>query len=321
MRIDAELTEDHRAMRHDVAAVPVDRDVLRVAGADAVTFLQGQLSADVAALAPGGSTWSLLLEPQGKVDAWVRVWRRDADGGGAEVLIDVDGGYGEEVAARLSRFLLRVDVEVAPLAWTALALRGPRSSSVDVSGTGAELVGAVDWSGVPGIDLLGPDVRPPGGVRVATPAALESLRVECGWPAMGRELDPTVIPAEAGQWLVDASVSFTKGCYTGQELVARIDSRGGNTPRRLRGVVVDVAGGGDRRLPPEGAAVVVDGEERGRLTSVAASPALGAVALAYVHRSVEPPASAVVRWDGGEASGRVVDLPLVPADAGGLGAG
>ena len=87
----------------------------------------------------------------------------------------------------------------------------------------------------------------PQGVREVGPEALNAVRVEAGWPAMGAELgpdlDPLVIPAEAGPWLVDASVSFTKGCYTGQELVARVDSRGSNTPRHLRGLVVstDVA--------------------------------------------------------------------------------
>ena len=122
---------------------------------------------------------------------------------------------------------------------------------------------------------------------------------------MGRELDEGTIPAEAG--VVDMSVSFTKGCYTGQELVARIDSRGGNVPRRLRGVVV---GEGPA---PVGAAVMADGKEAGRLTSVAYSPGLGAtVALAYIRRAVEPPAEVVVEWDGGSSPARVEALPLVP---------
>jgi len=124
-------------------------------------------------------------------------------------------------------------------------------------------------------------------------------------PAMGAELDERTIPAEAG--VVERSVSFTKGCYTGQELVARIDSRGGNVPRRLRGVVVAT-----NVIPPPGAAVAVDGNDVGALTSVGESLRRRApVALAYVRRAVEPPADAVVRWDGGSAPGRVEALPLV----------
>jgi folate-binding protein YgfZ len=122
---------------------------------------------------------------------------------------------------------------------------------------------------------------------------------------MGRELDDKTIPAETG--LVERAVSFTKGCYTGQELVARIDSRGGNVPRRLRGVVV----AGDA-LPPVGAAVSVEGKDVGSLTSVAWSAARSAaVALAFVGRAVTPPAEAVLAWDGGSAPARIESLPLV----------
>ena len=110
---------------------------------------------------------------------------------------------------------------------------------------------------------------------------------------MGAELTENTIPAEAGQWVIDQSVSFTKGCYTGQELVARIDSRGGNVPRHLRGVVIE----GD--VPPVGAAVVVDEAEVGTLTSVSRSPDAGSRSRwpTSPARSSRPPTS-VVRWDG-----------------------
>ena len=110
---------------------------------------------------------------------------------------------------------------------------------------------------------------------------------------MGAELTEATIPAEAGQWLIEASVSFTKGCYTGQELVARIDSRGGNVPRPLRGLLVD----GDPA--PVGASVSRDGKEVGHVTSSARSEALGAIALAPDQpRSVEVGASSVRRRGG-----------------------
>lgn len=298
-------------LRDVPAAVVGERDLVAVTGSDAVQFLQGQLSADVAAVEPGGSTWSLLLQPQGKVDAWVRVWR--PAGRPEEVLLDVDPGYGPAVAARLRRFLLRVDVELAEMAWSWVALRGRGVASLDVGDTKAELVAGVTWGTVEGLDLLGPSACPPAGVPLAEPAALEVLRIEAGWPAMGRELDADVIPAELGSWLVESSASFTKGCYTGQELVARIDSRGGNTPRRLRGLLI---GEGS---PPPGAEVVVDGQDRGRLTSVAARDGGGTMALALVHRSVEPPATATVRWAGGDATATVVELPIAGGGAGAPG--
>lgn len=277
------------------------RDVLAVRGADAVSYLQGQLSADVAALADGGWTWSLLLQPQGKVDAWLRVWRLSEE----HLVLDVDGGWGGAVTARLERFRLRVDVAVEPLDWSLVAVRGAGATEVDTSACGAELVARYQWAGVPAVDLLGPAPRVPAGVPELDAAAYDALRVAVGWPAMGAELDDTVIPAEAGRWFVDASVSFTKGCYVGQELVARVDSRGGNTPRHLRRVVVD----GDA-VPPVGADVVAEGQVRGTLSTVAAPDGGPPAALGLLHRSVEPGAEVELRWAGGRAPARVVELPL-----------
>jgi tRNA-modifying protein YgfZ len=125
-------------------------------------------------------------------------------------------------------------------------------------------------------------------------------------PRMGAELTGATIPAEAGRWVIDASVSFTKGCFTGQELVARIDSRGGHVPRHLRGLVVDAAD-----PPPVGASVVVEGAEVGTVTSAAPAPGAGrALALASVGRAVTPPAGAQVHHGGEALPATVVDLPM-----------
>jgi tRNA-modifying protein YgfZ len=158
-----------------------------------------------------------------------------------------------------------------------------------------------EWPGVEGFDLVGPDVEPPVGVPVATLDAYEALRIRSGVPAMGAELTDATIPAEVGQYILDASVSFTKGCFTGQELVARIDSRGGHVPRHLRGLVLPGAA-----PPAPGTAVTVDGSDVGTLTSSAPAPGGGAVALAFVKRAVEPPAEATV----GEVPATILDLPL-----------
>ena len=282
---------------------PEDRDVLRVAGPDAIAYLQGQVSQDIDALGVGSSARSFVLGPNGKVDAWVRVTRIAAD----EVVIDVDGGHGEPLAARLRRFLLRTKADIDALDWRALAIRGPGAAgAVPAELRNGALVAPAEWPGVEGIDLLGPAVEPPPGVPEVDASAYESLRIRSGVPRMGAELTGATIPAEAGRWVIDASVSFTKGCFTGQELVARIDSRGGHVPRQLRGLV---AGAGAQ--PPVGASVVVEGAELGRVTSAAPAPGAGrALALAYVGRAVTPPAPAEVRHDGEALPVTVVDLPM-----------
>lgn len=230
------------------------RDFVRVSGADAVSFVQGQVSQDVAALPVGASAWSFVLQPQGKVDALVRVSRTADD----ELVLDTDAGWGEHVVERLNRFKLRVKADIEPLAWRCLAVRG------------TDVEGAVPAFG-DGADLIGEDPPVPEGVRLGDRAEYEALRIENGWPAMGAEITERTIPAETG--IVDRTVSFTKGCFTGQELVARIDSRGGHVPRHLRTVPVEpTAAVGDP--------VIVEGRQVGTLTSVA-----GTIGLAYIHRS------------------------------------
>lgn len=265
-----------------VVAVEVRRDVLRVDGADATTFLQGQLSQDVAAVAEGASAWSWLLAPTGKVDALVRTTRLT----GGSWLVDTDAGAGEAVARRLARFRLRTRADIAPVeGWTAAGLRGPGAEGTArrlADGTGLVVAGA-SWPGLPGADLLGP-----GAAELLAPGSAEAaglgwedgelLRIRAGVPAMGAELDERTTPAETG--LVPVTVSFTKGCYTGQELVARIDSRGSHVPRRLVGLRAGAP------LAPGTALARPDGGEGGVVTSVAARPDGTWAALGYARRAV-----------------------------------
>jgi folate-binding protein YgfZ len=282
-------------LRTTEGAVPIERDVVLVKGPEALTFLQGQLSQDVEALGVGASAWSLLLQPTGKVDAWLRVTRTADD----ELALDVDPGYGDGVLARLQRFRLRTKAELTGARWTGWALRGPSVERRE--GVGAEVLALpAGWPDVAGVDLLGDGVDRPAGLDELPAAALEALRVEAGVPAMGAELTDATIPAEAGQWLIDASVSFTKGCYTGQELVARIDSRGRNVPRPLRGLLVD------GHPAPVGATVTADGKDVGTVTSSATTATRGAVALAPISRAVELGTEVTV--DGQRAT--VAELPL-----------
>ncbi|MFM7536715.1 MAG: YgfZ/GcvT domain-containing protein [Acidimicrobiales bacterium] len=264
------------------AWVSVERDVVEVRGPDAMSFLQGQCSQDLLRLGAGDSAWSFVLQPTGKLDHLVRVTRQADD----VVLLDVDAGSGPALVARLQRFKLRVRAElVRDDGWW--ASRPPATDAESAGPQGA--VRVVGWWGQ-GSWWLGP-------VAVAGAVPLDERdRIEAGWPAAGAELTPEVIPAECG--LVPLAVSFTKGCYTGQELVARIDSRGGNVPRRLC-----------RLVPLDGATIspgdhlLLDGAEVGWVTSAAspaelvgelvagpgagAIPTAGAVGLGYVGRAVE----------------------------------
>ena len=282
-------------LRTTEGAVRIERDVVHVAGPEAVSFLQGQLSQDVEALGVGASAWSLLLQPTGKVDAWLRATRT----GEEELVLDVDTGFGDAVLARLQRFRLRTKADLSPARWAGWALRGPSVERREVAPPEVLSLPA-SWPGVAGIDLLGPSVDGLPALDELDPGTLEVLRIECGVPAMGAELTESTIPAEAGRWVIEASVSFTKGCYTGQELVARIDSRGGNVPRPVRGLVVD----GEPVDP--GADVVAGDAVAGQVTSSATSPALGPIALAPLSRSVE--IGAAVTIDGRPAT--VAELPL-----------
>lgn len=260
----------------DAFAVRLERDVVRVSGPDAASYLQGQLSQDVQALPTDACAYTFVLQPQGKVDAWFRITRVAED----SFVCDVEAGYGPVIVTRLLRFKLRVKVDIELLSWQFVAVRGVASSDIDGAALGASISAPVTWAGTQGIDLLGPAVALPAGVAVGDLGAYEMWRVAAGMPAMGPELDESTIPAEAG--VVDISVSFTKGCYTGQELVARVDSRGSRTPRKLRRVVLAPG----LRAEPGAALSAEDGHEVGVLTSVG-----GPFALAYVRREVEPPAT------------------------------
>ena len=275
-------------------AVRLERDVIRVSGPDAASYLQGQLSQDVQALPTDACAYTFVLQPQGKVDAWFRITRLAED----SFVCDVDAGFGAVIVARLLRFKLRVKVDIETLPWQFVAVRGVPSTDIDGVALGASIAAPVTWGGTEGVDLLGPVVALPTGVPEGDAAAYHSWRIEAGMPAMGTELDDSTIPAEAG--VVEISVSFTKGCYTGQELVAHIDSRGNRTPRKLRRVLLAtpaLASPGDL-LSAE------DGHEVGVLTSVA-----GGLALAYVRRDVEPPASVTVTIAG---TGYPVTVDVLP---------
>ena len=271
-------------------AADTSLDVIEVVGPDAVGYLQGQLSQNVSGLAVGAWAPSLLLEPQGKMCAWMRVHRAADD----TVHLVVDAGFGTVVEQRLRRFWLRTKAELstrfdvptlAVRAWPD-GLAVPAAEDVTPGGADPILVAPAPWPTHPGFDLIGDGATLSDNVvRLEGDAgrqALERARVASGVPAMGTEIGPDTIPAAAR--VVEASVDFTKGCYTGQELVARIDSRGNVTPTRL------VLLTGDGEVPKRDAALSVDGTDRASVTTAVPAAGEGWTGLGYLHRTVDTPA-------------------------------
>ena len=313
-------------------AALVDRDArgaVLVDGPDTFKFLQSLLSQDLDPLADGQGTHALLLQPQGKLDTDLRLLRV-----GDTAWLDCEVGRAEGLVSSLRRFKIRIKAEVADRTgeWGCLTLRGPAvAASLEAAGAPplpgeahahvpwkpdgeARLVRA-DWpGGPPGADVVGP-VTELAEIRAAlvgagfVPAGLtayEAARVRAGVPRQGLDIDEKTIPQEA--FLELDAVSFTKGCFLGQELVCRIDSRG-HVNRVLRGL--EIGHGAIDTTPPAGAGIVVGDKEVGALTTVARSES-GVVALGYVRREVDVPADVVVRWDGGEAPAVAAALPERP---------
>ncbi|MFM2184136.1 MAG: hypothetical protein RJB61_2430, partial [Actinomycetota bacterium] len=199
----------------------------------------------------GASAWSFVLSPTGKVDSLVRVQRTAEDA----FLLDTDAGYGEGLLTRLVRFRIRVDVQMVPSARHIVAFRGaglpPMPDGALVAwGEGFDLDAAHPSLAGGGIDTV------PAG----TADDLQRARIEACWPSMGAEIVPgETVPAETG--VVSLAVSFTKGCYPGQELVERMDSRGAAAPWRRETVYVGLGAMPGDVLERDGAAI-------GSLTSV-----------------------------------------------------
>jgi tRNA-modifying protein YgfZ len=219
------------------------------------------VSNDVAALGPGESCEALLLTAKARVIAPLVVLRR----GHEDFLLLTEPELGDRVRAELLRSRFATKVELEPEEHT---------SHVVFGGDG---IPTGDY-GEPAAELLDADLEP-----TVSAQELELLRIRAGTPAWGKEIDDRVLPAEAG--LTERAVSFTKGCYPGQEPIARLHYRG-HANRGLRVLSLDA-------LPAPDAEIVYDGKPVGRITSAAAGAA-GAVALAYVRREVPEDAELAV---------------------------
>jgi folate-binding protein YgfZ len=246
-----------------------------VRGPDAEDYLQRMLSNDVAALARGESCTALLLTPKARVIAVLQVLRR----GPEDFLLLTEPDVGERVLAELLRMRFAARSEIALEEHTSLVVFG-----------GEEGI-PTDEYGLPAVEVL--DADPPQ--NLVSEAELELLRIEAGTPRHGRELDERVLPAEAG--LVERAVSFTKGCYPGQEPVARLHYRG-HANRGLR--VLDLDG---PEIPPYDTEIRLGDKAVGRVTSAARRDDGTIAALGYVRTDVPVGAELVV----GSARARSLD--------------
>ena len=309
----------YRALTQDAGfLVRPERAHLTVRGPDALEYLQGQVTNDVQALAPGEGCYAALLNPKGRILGDMRVLVIAPE----EVWLDLEEVAKEPVQRELRMYKIgrRVDIAdagaervvlsvVGPRAWDALAGAGlaegdpPAIEHRWVRGSGDSAVVATDV----GFDLVATpegvaDARAAlsaAGAHEVAPDAAEFVRIERGRPRYGIDFGEENLPGEAG--IVDRAVSFTKGCYVGQEPVARMFHKG-HPNRHLRGLVLSA--------PVEaGAAVQAAGKEVGHATSAATSPARGPIALAILRREVAPGDEVSVAG----TAARVVELPFAAA--------
>jgi folate-binding protein YgfZ len=303
------------------------RSVLRLTGADRVTFLQGMVSNDVARLGVGEGTYAALLTQQGKVVSDLRVYVL-----GEELWLDVPAVRAAAVLDNLERYIVADDVEFAPNgAWAPLvAVEGPQAARVVLAVTGESVQGlplyghrlltfdgtrvraaAASHTGEQGYVLYGS--RETGaslwrhcqaaGAEPVGMEALDVLRVEAGIPWHGRDMDESTLISEVG---LGAAISYEKGCYLGQEVVERVAARG-QVHRNLVGLVCE-----GRATPPSGSTLTRDGKEVGWITSAVWSPAReSVVALGYVRQECWD-VDTELRLDMGQerVTARVVALPF-----------
>jgi folate-binding protein YgfZ len=317
------IEDEHRILREGCGIADLSwRGRLELVGADRLRFLHNYVTCDVKGLAPGTGAYGFFTSPQGRIlsDA-VLLAHQD------RLWVEVGPGQAEPISAHLRKFILADRVEVRPLDdMVPIALIGPHAGDVlgaDLSALGDEtwrharvmvhgtevtlqrrgLLGAPAWTlwtSASVATLLTERLVAEGAQPVGV-EALEVLRVEAGIPRFGQDFGPESFPQETG---IEEAVSYTKGCYLGQEVVARIYYRGG-VQNVLRGLVFEESEG-----PAQGVAVLHDGREAGRATTVVRSPALGRiVGLGVLHRRVEP--GTRVEVEGGGAA-EVRELPLRP---------
>ncbi len=333
-----ELDGQYRALREEAGYLVRDRAMLMVEGADAAEYLQGQLTNDIEALGPNEGCYAALLDRKGHIRSDVRVLHLDAsdDGdssdiervapGGApshepgapRISLDLEPAPAPGVLKHLCTYSIGRDVEIEDVSesWAITSLIGPRAGELGgFEGLAPEHAQRFrDWDGVEvlavatdlGLDLIARvdqverlrSLLADTGAAEVSEEAAEILRVEAGRPRFGLDMGAESMPAEAG--ITERAVNFEKGCYIGQEPVARLHYRG-KPNRRLRGLRLSA--------PAErGAPLRLGDREVGAIGTACLSPALGPIALAVIRREASAGDRLTVGDDGRTAE--VVELPF-----------
>jgi len=310
-----ELDAQYRQLREECGLLDrSERGKVAVAGPDAAEYLQGQLTNDTEALEPGDGLYSALLDRKGHMQSDMRVLR---PGEGPDLWLDTEAVALPAVLRHLTMYSIGRDVAVADVSAerAILSLIGPRSA--ELAGTAVLPENACQETAVAGVECVAVGTQEgidllvaageaerlraalleAGAVAISAEAA-EIRRVELGVPRFGAEMGSETMPAEAG--IVERAVSFTKGCYIGQETVARLHYKG-RPNRHLRGL---------RLSSPAspGAPLLLGDKEVGTLGSATVSPALGPIGLAILRREAEPGAELAVGEDG--VTAEVTSLPF-----------
>ncbi len=321
-------SSDYQAARHGAALFDLSaREFLQLTGADRVSFLHGMVTQDVKGLPEQGVGYAALLTSKGAMVTDARLWRRSED-----LVIETEPGLSAKAAEFLNRYLISEDAELHPAtdSLALLSVMGPRALEVLAASVGGPmavsgkrfevlrigetevLATAPQQLAAPGVDLLLPrtgletvyrkllEVGAPLGLVSAGFSTFEVLRVEAGLPRFGQDMGETTIPLEAN---LERAISYNKGCYIGQEVVARATFRG-QMGRKLTGLLLDVDA-------VAGAELFREGKKVGWVTSVVHSPARGqTVALGYVHRTALDPGT-VLTLESPAGKATVTPLPFV----------
>jgi folate-binding protein YgfZ len=324
---------EYAALREGAGVLDLSfRGRLCALGADAQRFLNGQVTNNVKDLRVGEGCYTALVSAKGKLHSDLNIYRLEN-----EMLLDFEPGLSALVAQRLEKFVIAEDVQVIDAAapYGLWSLQGPKVAEVlavlspsavappkamgvakvDAAGLGELYLTNLPRTRSPGVDLFVPTEAMKetaarllaAGGRLCGWQALETARLEAGRPRFGADMDETNLAPEA---LDTRAISYAKGCYIGQEVIARIRTYG-QVAKSLRGLRL---GGDGQAAPAKGAKLFQGEKEVGVITSAVWSPALQAViALGYVRREASQTGTELeVRTPGRIIPARVVDLPLDP---------
>jgi tRNA-modifying protein YgfZ len=309
-----ELDGQYRSLREEAGYLRRNRAVLLLKGPDAGEYLQGQLTNDIEALEPERGCYAALLDRKGHLQSDMRVLRL----AGGEIWLDLEPGPSDGVLKHLRTYSIgrEVEIEDASERWAIISMIGPRAGELtSIEGLAPEHAQrSRNWDGVEvlavatdmGLDLICSseqserllELLSAAGAAQVSEAAAEIVRVESGRPRFGLDMGPELMPAEAE--ITGRAVDFEKGCYIGQEPVARLHYRG-KPNRRLRGLRLSA--------PAErGQGLRLGDREMGTIGTVALSPALGPIALAVIRREASEGDELAV--GDGAATAEVVELPF-----------